>query len=500
MAPNWPGGECVLSDPHIVFDDEDDDSPKLSMSWSPSAGAPIDPSNTNFHLRNTNIGITNLSAHTYYDTTYFASWFYLRENATTKHNYAPWNSTTNLFDTEVPPTYPWLSGWAPRDTPPLGTPGAQAGLNPGLLSGNPLPPVIVSPEQLGKTGTWASGETRPGYVLPDVAPGATRSFTQTFRIERPTNTGAYASLQYRVVSVTTCLPVPTIAQPTVGDTELSGTGTTVGDVITVTDQDGNVLGTAVVQSDLTWSLTLSAPVGETVTDVTATAVDEFAFEGSADTPVLRAPSIADPVSVALSCSGDAVFTTSVTAGAPAPSIVWEQSTDGGTTWEPAEGALSPDDLSLTVAATTTHDGMRFRAVASNAVGSVTSGAATLTVSACPIEVTPIAPRVTDPSECGVEQTFETTPVTGVTYVQERIGNTMRFTASADAGYVLAPGAQSVWEFEIAAVTQCIDSPEPGSPGSVLSNTGGTGAGPLAGIGAALLAGGWLMLARRRSAG
>ena len=489
--PNWPNGECVLSDPHLVFDDENTANPKASISWEASRATPLDPANANFHLRSTTVGIKNLSAHTYFDTTYFASWFYLYEEATTKYNYAPWDSQMDLFDTEVPPEYPWPGAWVPRDP---GTPGAQATLVSGVVAGAPLQPVIVSPAQLGKD--LGEDGTRPGYELPDIAPSIDQSFTQTMRVERPTNNNAaYASTQYRVVSVATCLPVPTITQPTVGDIELHGTGTTVGDMIKVTDQDGNILGTAVVESDLTWSLTLGSPLDVAITGLTATAVDEFSFEGSADTtvaPLPVAPSVTDPVSVDLSCSGDAVFTTRVTAGVPAPTVVWEQSYNGST-WEPAEGASSPDGLTLTVSANPDHDGMQFRAVASSAAGSAVSSPATLTVSGCLTIVKPVAPRVVDPSECGIEQTFETTPVAGVTYTRERTGKIVRFTASADEGYVLASESTSKWEFEIAEVVEC-----PDRNSDTLAHTGGDGLAALTTVGVVLITASGLLFFRRRS--
>lgn len=497
-APNWPGGECVLSDPHLVFDDENASNPKASMSWNPSTSAPVDPDNSNFHLRSTSIGVSNLSNHTYYETTYFPSWLYLRENGTNKHNYAAWSSSLNLFDTQVPPQYPWASGWQPRDP---GTPGAQATLIPGTAAGNPLAATIIDPNALGKTSIGA-GTTRPGYILPDIAAGANQGFIQVMRVERPTNNGAYASLTYRVISVKTCLPIPTIAQPTEGDATLSGTGTTVGDAITVKDQDGNVLGTAVVQSDLTWTLDLGSPLDTNVRELTATAVDEFNFEGVAETTVTprpAVPTLTNPTSVSLSCTGDAVFTTKVTTGTPDPVVKWEQSTDGGQSWTPAQGTASSDGQMLTVSAKEADDGTRYRAVASNSAGTATSETALLTVAACLTEVTPAVPQISDSTECGVSQTVQIPGVQGVTYTREDSGRIVRVTARAAEGYKLAAGSQSAWEFRISAPTKCATPSALPARGSTLAQTGSDWMTPLAATGGFLLAAGVALLWRRRIA-
>lgn len=66
-----------------------------------------------------------------------------------------------------------------------------------------------------------------------------------------------------------------------------------------------------------------------------------------------------------------------------PSVTWQVSTDAGVNWRTvtaADGTLSTDGKTLTVAATEALSGFQFRAVATNVVGTVESAAAKLTVS------------------------------------------------------------------------------------------------------------------------
>lgn len=164
-------------------------------------------------------------------------------------------------------------GWSPRDTT---VPGAVI-----RFLDSTYPATVVNSAGLGLS---FSDTTRPGYLLNDIAPGTTGTYGEKYQIERPTNNGAYAFSTYQYVTGKTCLPVPTIATiAEVSTTTLSGTGTNVGDSITVTDDHNNVLGTAVVGADLNWTLTLATPLDVAVRKVTATETDEFGFTGDAST-------------------------------------------------------------------------------------------------------------------------------------------------------------------------------------------------------------------------
>ena len=96
-------------------------------------------------------------------------------------------------------------------------------------------------------------------------------------------------------------------------------------------------------------------------------------------PAPVAPSITlQPVDVSVVAPATATFTAAAS-GVPSPTVQWQQSTDAGVTWINIVGATNP---SFTTPATVLADsGKRFRAVFTNASGSVNSNGAILTVTA-----------------------------------------------------------------------------------------------------------------------
>jgi hypothetical protein len=98
------------------------------------------------------------------------------------------------------------------------------------------------------------------------------------------------------------------------------------------------------------------------------------------TVVPAPPTVTDPADAAVTWGDDATFTVT-TAGDPAPTVHWEQSTDGGVAWTPISGATTPQ--LVLAAVTTADDGLLVRAVATGPGGTATSAPATLTVTALP---------------------------------------------------------------------------------------------------------------------
>ncbi|MDQ0647255.1 alpha-tubulin suppressor-like RCC1 family protein [Microbacterium natoriense] len=95
------------------------------------------------------------------------------------------------------------------------------------------------------------------------------------------------------------------------------------------------------------------------------------------------PTLTNPEDEAVEEGGIAVFAV-VATGAPLPSISWEVSNDGGRTWLPVSGdpsaTVSADGREVTIRdASTAHNAYQYRASATNSEGTVTSVAATLTV-------------------------------------------------------------------------------------------------------------------------
>ena len=93
--------------------------------------------------------------------------------------------------------------------------------------------------------------------------------------------------------------------------------------------------------------------------------------------VTASPAITTQPTPVTVTAGQAATFTAAASGLPAPTVQWQQSTDGGTTWSDIAGATS---TTLTNTGTTVaQSGTQYRAVFTNSDGSATSSAATLTV-------------------------------------------------------------------------------------------------------------------------
>jgi hypothetical protein len=90
-----------------------------------------------------------------------------------------------------------------------------------------------------------------------------------------------------------------------------------------------------------------------------------------------------PTSQTVTSGATATFTAAAS-GNPAPTVQWQQSTDGGSSWSDISGATS---TTLSFAATDADNSNQYQAVFTNSVDSATSNAATLTVNDVPTVTT-----------------------------------------------------------------------------------------------------------------
>jgi large repetitive protein len=104
-------------------------------------------------------------------------------------------------------------------------------------------------------------------------------------------------------------------------------------------------------------------------------------------PAQTAPTITTQPTAQTACAGTNATFISAANGSPTPTVQWEVSTDGGTTWNIVTGATSG---TLSVSATAANNSYQYRAVWSNSAGSATSASATLTVTAAPVSIIPDA--------------------------------------------------------------------------------------------------------------
>jgi hypothetical protein len=103
------------------------------------------------------------------------------------------------------------------------------------------------------------------------------------------------------------------------------------------------------------------------------------------TPSTSAPAVTSQPASTDAADGASVRFSATASGNPAPSVQWEVSTDGGTTWDDVNGATS---TTYTFTAMSSENGDEYRAVFSNSAGTATSAAATLTI------MPPTAPAIT----------------------------------------------------------------------------------------------------------
>ncbi|MGH7168703.1 MAG: beta strand repeat-containing protein, partial [Gemmataceae bacterium] len=118
-----------------------------------------------------------------------------------------------------------------------------------------------------------------------------------------------------------------------------------------------------------------------------------ATTSAATLTVQYAPTVTtNPISQTVTAGGNVSFT-ALASGNPTPTVQWQISTDGGTTFSNISGAT---DTTLTLTGvTSTMDDDEFEAVFTNNVGNATTSAATLTVQYAPTVTTnPISQTVT----------------------------------------------------------------------------------------------------------
>jgi hypothetical protein len=93
-------------------------------------------------------------------------------------------------------------------------------------------------------------------------------------------------------------------------------------------------------------------------------------------PALVAPGVTTNPQSRSTRAGNSVTFTAAANGNPTPTVQWQVSTNGGTTYTNIAGATG---TTLTFTTTSGQNGYRYRAVFTNSVGTATTSAATLTV-------------------------------------------------------------------------------------------------------------------------
>jgi hypothetical protein len=170
----------------------------------------------------------------------------------------------------------------------------------------------------------------------------------------------------------------------------------------------------------------------------ATRFTPAAASGSSTLTVRAAPSILTSPTSQTVVSGNSVTFTATASGFPAPTVQWQVSTNGGSSFSKISGATG---ASYTISAVTAkQNGYEYRAVFTNSAGSATTSAAKLTVQFAPVVTT-------NPSSTSVSA-----------------GQTATFTAAANSN----PLATIDWQVSIDGGTTWTDT---GVTGTTLTLTG-----------------------------
>lgn len=336
------------------------------------------------------------------------------------------STTANLTWTSVPTTAPSITT-APQDR--TVTSGTAATFT-AAASGSPAPTFQWQLSTDGGT-TWTdvSGATDASYTTTDLTTSQSGS---QYRVVA-TNSAGSATSDPATVTVTPTPTAPAITSQPTDDTVTAGqaatftvgvSGTPTATVQWQVSTDGgatwaDVMG-ATGATYTTGALT-AADNGNRYRAVTSNSAGTTTSDAAAVTVTAApvAPAIGNqPKDVTVNSGDTATFTTTVT-GSPAPTLQWQVSTDGGTTWTTVSGATG--DSYTTGVLTAANSTNQYRVVATNTAGTVNSNSATVTVTP-----EPVAPVVTTPpsdvtTTAGSTATFTvTTTGTPVPAVQWQI--------------------------------------------------------------------------------
>ena len=254
--------------------------------------------------------------------------------------------------------------------------------------------------------TWAnvaSGGTSATYIT---AATAAADNSAKFRVVLSNGIGtaatsSAATLTVNVAPSITTQPVgQTVTSPAAATFTVAGTGLPTPTIQWQRSDDAGTTWadvTGATSATYTTAATAASDHGARFRAVLSNGIGSAATSTAVLLTVNVAPAITtQPTPQTVTSPAAATFTVAGT-GIPTPTIQWQRSNDGGTTWADLTGATS---ATYTTAATTGNDdAARFRVVLSNGIGSAaTSAAVLLTVNVAPsITTQPVGQTVTAPA-------------------------------------------------------------------------------------------------------
>lgn len=238
--------------------------------------------------------------------------------------------------------------------------GLAGELGNGSESGNFSPPVVVSlppgstPESLGQ-----EPGAQAGFAIvsaPETVPGVSA---------QPVSQTAFTGTSVSFTATASGFPFPTVQWQ-----ESTDGGSTWGNISGATSDTYTITDVPLSDNGVDFRAVFTNSIGSATTDPAILTVQ---------TPVPPAITT-QPTNQSVSVAGTVSFTAAAS-GNPPPTVQWQQSGDGGASWNDIFGATSTTYTITGVPAS--YNGNEFRAIFTNIAASITTDPATLMVTAPP---------------------------------------------------------------------------------------------------------------------
>jgi len=240
----------------------------------------------------------------------------------------------------------------------------------------------------GSTFTNIGGATNGTYSATAALSDSGKKFRAVF-----TNSTGTATTNAATLTVAVAPDAPTIGTATAGNASATVSftgpanngGSAVIDYTAQCTSGGGVTGSATGGASPLTVSALTPGATYTCTVTARNAIGSSAPSGASNQVVPTAPpAVTTQPSDTSVAAGQSYSFTAAASGSPAPTVQWQVSTDGGSTFQNIAGATSN---TVTGTAALSDSGKQFQAVYTNSTGTATSNAATLTVTA-------VAPQIT----------------------------------------------------------------------------------------------------------
>ncbi len=398
-------------------------------SLTPTVNVVGDSCKTSQPVSVTMAGTANLAGSSTFSSTYTIPDLANCGLATTALNLVvpgPGNTFTAVV--QPPPAAPTVSTDPTSVTVADGAPFSFAA----SASGYPDPaPQWQSSTDGGTTFGDIPGANGPTY-------GGTATLADTGTLYRAVFTNASGSVTTAAATLTVAVPpgAPSIGTATAGHglahvvftpSPDDGGSPVIDATATCTSNDGGVAGSATGPTSPITVTGLTPGAHYTCAVTTRNVIGASVPSAASNTVVpTSVPQVTQQPVDATVPAGTAYSFTASASGVPAPTVQWQVSVDGGSTYTSVPGATS---TTLTGTAALADSGDLFRAVFANSEGQATSDGATLVV-------TPVAPQVTQQpastnAEAGTDYTF-TADASGIP------SPTVQWEVSTDGGATFAP--------------------------------------------------------------